>query len=57
MEYEQTLRNIVKIALQRAGFAVAEAEEVDEAMRVWEVNNGQFALVITDVALRDGGQW
>jgi two-component system response regulator RegX3 len=50
-EDEQTIREFVVINLERAGYTVHEASSGDEALEVYEKENGDFDMVILDIMM------
>lgn len=53
IEDEHSVRAIVAIYLENAGFKVLEAADADEAMAVWHQQMGMIDLVLSDVLLSD----
>jgi len=55
VEDEHGVRKMAKTALQRAGFAVIEAEELEDALKLWEIHQGRVDLLVTDLPV-EGSQ-
>jgi two-component system, cell cycle sensor histidine kinase and response regulator CckA len=51
IEDEHSVRAIVAIYLENAGFKVLEAADADEAMSVWHQQMGLIDVVLSDVLL------
>ena len=51
IEDEHSVRAIVAIYLENAGFKVLEAADADEAMSVWHLHMGMIDVVLSDVLL------
>src|SRR5688500_10703453 len=51
IEDEHSVRAIVAIYLENAGFKVLEAADADEAMAVWLQHMGMIDVVLSDVLL------
>ncbi|HUS36137.1 MAG TPA: response regulator [Verrucomicrobiae bacterium] len=51
IEDEHSVRAIVAIYLENAGFKVLEAADADEAMSVWHQQMGMIDVVLSDVLL------
>lgn len=51
IEDEHSVRAIVAIYLENAGFKVLEAADADEAMCVWQQQMGMIDVVLSDVLL------
>ena len=54
IEDEHSVRAIVAIYLENAGFKVLEAADADEAMAVWHQQMGMIDIVLSDVLLPTG---
>jgi len=54
VEDEETLRRVVRSALERFGYRVFVAETAVEALRLWHELNQQIDLVLTDIVMPDG---
>lgn len=50
-EDEQTIREFVVINLKRAGYEVTEAENGDQALELYERENGMFDVAILDIMM------
>lgn len=50
-EDEQTIREFVVINLKRAGYEVTEAENGDQALELYEKENGMFDIAILDIMM------
>lgn len=50
-EDEQTIREFVVINLKRAGYEVVEAENGDQALELYERENGMFDVAILDIMM------
>ncbi len=50
-EDEKNIREFVVINLQRAGYRVYEADSGDEALRIYNSENGDFDVVILDIMM------
>lgn len=50
-EDEQTIREFVVINLERAGYTVHEASSGDEALEIYEKENGDFDVAILDIMM------
>jgi two-component system cell cycle sensor histidine kinase/response regulator CckA len=53
VEDEEGLRSLIARVLAENGYALVEAGSTEEAMRVFERENGEFDLVMCDVVLPD----
>jgi PAS domain S-box-containing protein len=54
VEDDEMVRMALAICLKRAGYRVAEASEVMAAVRVWNANNRDFDLLLTDFLMPGG---
>lgn len=50
-EDEQTIREFVVINLERAGYTIYEASSGDEALEIYEKENGDFDLAVLDIMM------
>ena len=57
IEDEHSVRAIVAIYLENAGFKVLEAADADEAMSVWTQQMGMIDIVLSDVILSNVNAW
>lgn len=57
IEDEHSVRAIVAIYLENAGFKVLEAADADEAMSVWAQQMGMIDIVLSDVLLSNVSAW
>jgi two-component system, cell cycle sensor histidine kinase and response regulator CckA len=57
IEDEHSVRAIVAIYLENAGFKVLEAADADEAMSVWSQHMGMIDVVLSDVILSNVDAW
>lgn len=53
VEDERTVREFASRALAQSGYTVLTAADADEALRIFRDDNGEFALVFSDVVLPD----
>lgn len=51
VEDEDAIREFVIINLKRAGYDVAEAASGEDALRIYDEQNGQFNIVLLDIML------
>ena len=51
VEDEATIRDFVVINLERSGYEVTAAENGEEALRIFEENNGDFDVALLDVMM------
>jgi PAS domain S-box-containing protein len=54
VEDEQTVRALARIALEREGFTVLEAEDGPTALRLWAARRDDIALLFTDMVMPNG---
>jgi two-component system, cell cycle sensor histidine kinase and response regulator CckA len=54
VEDEKAVRTTQAIILKRLGYCVLEAENAQEAMKVWQTKEADVALVITDLVMPGG---
>lgn len=54
VEDEPSIRRVIRRILESDGRAVAEAGSIQEAIGVCEAEDGEFALMLTDLSLPDG---
>jgi CheY-like chemotaxis protein len=54
---EPAIRRIAVRVLQKAGFKVLEAGDGEEAFRVWQENQHDVALIVTDVMMPKRNGW
>lgn len=50
-EDEQSIRDFVAINLKRNGYEVMEAENGEEALKIFDANNGDFDIAILDITM------
>lgn len=51
VEDEVSIREFVAINLKRSGYDVMEAGDGEEALKIFDANNGDFAIAILDIAM------
>jgi PAS domain S-box-containing protein len=59
VEDEEPVRTAIRLMLERRGYAVLEAADGVEAVRVWEAQDRRIALLLTDLVMpagMNGGQ-
>jgi CheY-like chemotaxis protein len=54
VEDGEALRSMARIFLERNGYSVIEAENGTEALAIWETEQGQIDLVVTDLVMPNG---
>lgn len=51
VEDEVSIREFVAINLKRSGYDVMEAGNGEEALKIFDANNGDFAIAVLDIAM------
>lgn len=51
VEDEEAIREFVTINLKRAGYNVFEAGSGEEALKIYDDNNGRFSIILLDILL------
>lgn len=54
VEDESVVRRMAARCLREFGYSVVEAESADDALRVWEREQGRFDLLLTDMVMPGG---
>ena len=54
MEDEKSVRKILATSLERLGYSVQAAASPSEAIVLWQTNEGDFDLLLTDIVMPGG---